>query len=78
MLLKAKNIIFRSVGLLSGLKNLKEIQNSLQNHCKNKLIRENAVTRAQGCCSLQIMAWLCSPSERVKLGSFVSQSCNDG
>jgi len=33
--------------LLTGLWNLKEIQNSRQNRSKNKLIRENAVTRTE-------------------------------
>lgn len=35
--------------------NLKDIQNSRQNRSKNKLVRENAVTRTHGCCTLQIM-----------------------
>ena len=31
---------------LIGLWNLKDIQNSLQNHPKNKLVHENTVTQA--------------------------------
>ena len=41
--------------LLTGLWNLKDIQNSRQNRSKNKLVRENAVTRAHGSCSLLLM-----------------------
>ena len=41
--------------LLTGSGNFKDIQNSRQNCFKNKLVRENAVTRAHGSCSLQVM-----------------------
>ena len=41
--------------MLTGLWNLKDIQNSRQNRSKNKLVRENAVTRAHGSCSLRVM-----------------------
>ena len=41
--------------LLTGLWNLQDIQNSLQNRSKNKLVRENAVTRANGSCSLRVI-----------------------
>ena len=34
---------------MTGLWNSKDIQNSRQNCSKNKLVRENAVTRARGC-----------------------------
>ena len=40
---------------LIGLWNLKDIQNSLQNHPKNKLVHENTVTQAHGSCSLRVM-----------------------
>ena len=53
--LKAKKIIFRSVGLLIGLWNFKDIQNSRKNRSKNKLVREKAVTRAHGSCSLRVI-----------------------
>ena len=33
---------------MTGLWNLKDIQNSRQNRSKNKLVRKNAVTRAHG------------------------------
>ena len=33
---------------MTGLWNLKDIQNSRQNRSKNKLVRKNAVTRAYG------------------------------
>ena len=33
---------------MTGLCSLKDIQNSRQNRSKNKLVRENAVTRAHG------------------------------
>ena len=39
--LKAKIIIFRSVGFADWLRNLKDIQNSRQKRSKNKLFREN-------------------------------------
>ena len=39
---------------MTGLWNSKDIQNSRQNCSKNKLVRENAVTRARGSCSLQV------------------------
>ena len=38
--------------LLTGSGNFKDIQNSRQNCFKNKLVRENAVTRAHGICML--------------------------
>ena len=38
--------------MLTGLWNLKDRQNPRQNRSKNKLVRENAVTRAQRSCSL--------------------------
>ena len=64
MLLKGKKYQFRSKGLLTGLWNLKDIQISRKNCSKNKLVRENAVTRARGSCSLRIMGscvrWLLS------------------
>ena len=34
---------------------LKDVQDSRQNRSKNKLVRENAVTRAHGSCSLRLM-----------------------
>ena len=40
---------------MTGLCDLKDIQNSRRNQSKNKLVRENAVTRAHGSCSLQVM-----------------------
>ena len=56
---KAKNHIFRSVGFADLFLEFKDIQNSRQNRSKNKLVRENAVTRAHGSCSLQVMgSWL--------------------
>ena len=50
-------------GFLTGLRNLKHIQNSRQNRSKNKLVRENAVIRVygsrasalHGSCSLRVM-----------------------
>ena len=33
---------------MTGLWNLKDIQNSRQNRSKNKLVRKNAVTRVHG------------------------------
>ena len=42
-------------GLLTGLWDLRDIQNSRQNRSKNKPVRENAVTRAHGSCSLPLM-----------------------
>ena len=44
MLSEGKKYQFRSVGLLTGLWNLKDIQISRKNRSKNKLVRENAVT----------------------------------
>ena len=45
--------------LLTGLWNSKDIQNSHQSRSKNKLVRENAVTRAHGSCSLRVMgSWV--------------------
>ena len=41
--------------MLTGWWDLKDIQNSRQNRSKNKLGRENAVTRAHGSYSLQVM-----------------------
>ena len=41
--------------LMNGLWDLKDILNSRQNRSKNKLVSENAVTRAQGNCSLRVM-----------------------
>ena len=41
--------------MLTGLWNLPDIQNSRQNRSKNKQVRENAMTQAQGTCSLRIM-----------------------
>ena len=41
--------------MLTGLWNLKDIQNSRQNRSKNKLVREKAETRAHESCSLLIM-----------------------
>ena len=38
--------------MLAGLWNLKDSQNPRQNRSKNKLVREDAVTRAQRSCSL--------------------------
>ena len=39
----------------------KNIQNSRQNRSKNKLVSENAVTRAHGSCSLRVMgSWYLS------------------
>ena len=39
--------------MLTGLWNIKDIENLRQNRSKNKLALENAVTRAQGACSLR-------------------------
>ena len=45
--------------LLTGSGNFKDIQNSRQNWSKNKLVRENAVTRAHESCSLRVMgSWI--------------------
>ena len=45
--------------LLTGSGNFKDIQNSRQNRSKNKLVRENAVTRAHESCSLRVMgSWI--------------------
>ena len=52
---KAKNIILGLYVLLTSLWNLKDIQNLHQNRSKNKLVRDNAVTRAHGSCSLRVM-----------------------
>ena len=41
--------------MLTGLWNLKDIQNSHQNRSKNKLVGENAVTQAHTSCSLRVM-----------------------
>ena len=41
--------------MLTRLWNLKYIENSRQSRSKNKLVRENAVTRAHGRCSLRVM-----------------------
>ena len=41
--------------LMTGLWDLKDILKSRQNRSKNKLVRENAVTRVRGSCSLQVM-----------------------
>ena len=41
--------------MLTGLWNLKEIQNSRQNCSENKLVNENAVTQAYGSCSLRVL-----------------------
>ena len=41
--------------MLNSLWSLKNIQNLRQNRSKNKLVRENAVTQAQGSCSLLAM-----------------------
>jgi len=41
--------------LLTGLWNLQDIQNLGKNRSKNKLIREKAVTRGHGSCSLRVM-----------------------
>ena len=43
--------------LLTGSGNFKDIQNSRQNCSKNKLVRENAVTRAHESCSLRVMGY---------------------
>ena len=43
---------------MTGLWNLKDIQNRRQNP-KNKLDRENAETQAHGCCSLRVMGYCC-------------------
>ena len=42
---------------MTGLWNSKDIQNSRQNCSKNKLVRENAVTRAHESCSLRVMGY---------------------
>ena len=42
--------------LLTGLWDLKDILNSRQNRPKNKLVRENAVTRVHGICPLRLCA----------------------
>ena len=45
--------------VLTGLWNLKDVQNSRQNRSKNKLVHENAMTPAHGSYSLQVMGpWL--------------------
>ena len=41
--------------MLTGLWNLEDIQNSCKNCSKNKLVRENAVTRAHGSRPLGVM-----------------------
>ena len=41
--------------LLTGSWNFKDIQILRQNRSKNKLVRENAVTRAHESCSLRVM-----------------------
>ena len=43
---------------------LKDILNSRQNRSKNKLVRENAVTRVHGGCSLQVMGSCSCPINR--------------
>lgn len=43
--------------LLTGLWDLKDIRDSRQNHSKNKLIGENAVTWVHNGCPLQIMGY---------------------
>ena len=55
MLLKGKNILSRSVGFADWFVEFTGIQNSRQKRSKNKLVRENAMTQAQGSCSLRIM-----------------------
>ena len=56
MLLKGKKISFLGLLiLLTGLWNLKDIQNSRPNRSKNKLDRENAVKQAHGSCSFRVM-----------------------
>ena len=42
--------------MLTGLWDLKDILNSRQNRPKNKLVRENAVARVHGICSLRLWA----------------------
>ena len=41
--------------MLTGLWGLKDILKSRQNRSKNKLVRENAVTRVRGSCTRQVM-----------------------
>ena len=41
--------------MLTGLWDLKDLLNSRQYFSKNKLVRENAVTRVHGSCSLRVM-----------------------
>ena len=41
--------------LMTGLWDLKDILNLPQNRSKNKLVSENAMTRAHGNCSLRVM-----------------------
>ena len=56
---RSKSTILRSVGLLTGLWDLKDLVNLRQNCSKNILVRENAVARANGSCSLRVMgSWL--------------------
>ena len=45
------------LALLTGFWNFEDIQNSRQNRSKNKLVRENAVTRAHGRCSLRVIGF---------------------
>ena len=49
--------VFTVLVLLTGLWNLKDIQHSRQNRSKNKLVLENAVTRALGSCSLRVVGY---------------------
>ena len=50
--------------LLTGMWNLKDIQNSLQNSSKNKLVLENAVTRAHRSWSL-LAVWAAGETDQV-------------
>ena len=50
--------------LLTCFWDLKDIVNSRQNHSKNKLVHENAVTRVHGGCSLQVMGSCSCPINR--------------
>ena len=50
--------------LLTGMWNLKDIQNSRQNSSKNKLVLENAVTRAHRSWSL-LAIWAAGETDQV-------------
>ena len=59
--------------MLTDLWNLKDIQNSRQNRSKNRLVCENAVTRAHGSCSLRVMG-SCLGKDRLFGATHVNRS----